>query len=156
MTDPTLYTPEDFLDSRVGTLPAINNPRTVTLTVQPGHRDQLPSNYCVARRVEPEAKFFNDFSRARACARAQGDGRSGSPPPLNPDRRMRSRWRLVLRIRLTITAEPSGGGHALLKGRETAICPAVVEAAVNRTPRIILGFGAHSNSGDADTNPEDE
>jgi putative ABC transport system substrate-binding protein len=22
--------------------------------------------------VEPEAKFFNDFSRARACARAQG------------------------------------------------------------------------------------
>jgi hypothetical protein len=69
-----LYTPEDFLDSRVGTLPAINNPRTAALTVQPGHRDQLPSNYGVARRVDPEAKFFNDFSRARACARAQGGG----------------------------------------------------------------------------------
>jgi hypothetical protein len=39
--------------------------------VQRGHRDQLPSNYGVARRVEPEAKFFNDFSRARACARAR-------------------------------------------------------------------------------------
>ena len=68
-----LYTPEDFLDSRVGTLPAINNPRTVALTVQPGHRDQLPSNYGVARRVEPEAKFFNDFSRA--CMRARKAGR---------------------------------------------------------------------------------
>jgi hypothetical protein len=64
-----LYTPEDFLDSRVGTLPAINNPRTAALMVQRGHRDQLPSNYGVGRRVEPEAKFFNDFSRARACAR---------------------------------------------------------------------------------------
>src|SRR5690242_20577900 len=31
----SLYTPEDFLDSRVGTLPAINNARTVALTVQP-------------------------------------------------------------------------------------------------------------------------
>jgi hypothetical protein len=76
--------------------------------------------------------------------------------PLNPKRRMRSRWRLVLRIRLTITSEASRGGHALLEGRETAICPAVVEAAVNRTPRIILGFGAHSDSDDADTNPQDE
>jgi hypothetical protein len=73
-----LYTPEDFLDSRVGTLPAINNPRTAALTVQPGHRDQLPSDYGVARRVEPEAKFFNDFSRARACARAQGSVGSDS------------------------------------------------------------------------------
>jgi hypothetical protein len=73
-----LYTPEDFLDSRVGTLPAINNPRTAALTVQPGHRDQLPSNYGVARRVEPEAKFFNDFSRARACACAQGSVGSDS------------------------------------------------------------------------------
>jgi hypothetical protein len=51
-----LYAAEDFLDSRVGTLAAINNPRTVALTVQPGHRDQLPSNY---------------VSRARACARAR-------------------------------------------------------------------------------------
>jgi hypothetical protein len=73
-----LYTPEDFLDSRVGTLPAINNPRTAALMVQRGHRDQLPSNYGVARRVEPEAKFFNDFSRARACARAQGSVGSDS------------------------------------------------------------------------------
>jgi hypothetical protein len=37
---------------------------------------------------------------------------------------MRTRWRLVLRIRLTIAAEPSRGLHALLKGRETAIRPA--------------------------------
>jgi hypothetical protein len=60
--------------------------------------------------------------------------------PLNPKCRMRSRWRLVLRIRLTITAEASRGGHALLEGCETAICPAVVVAAVNRTPRIVLSF----------------
>jgi hypothetical protein len=37
---------------------------------------------------------------------------------------MRPGWRLVLRIRLTIIAEPARGGHALLKGRETAIFPA--------------------------------
>ena len=36
------------------------------------HRDLLPGNYDVARRAEPEGKFFNDFSRARACARARG------------------------------------------------------------------------------------
>jgi hypothetical protein len=77
-------------------------------------------------------------------------------PPLNPKGRMRSRWRLVLRIRLTIAAEASRGGHALLESRETAICPAAVDIAVNRTPRIILGFGAHSDSDDGDTNPQDE
>jgi len=47
-----------------------------------------------------------------------------------------------LRIRLTIAAEPSRGFHALLKGREAAICPAIVKAAVIRTPRIVLGLGA--------------
>jgi hypothetical protein len=60
---------------RAGTLPAINSPQAISLTVRHfgrGCRDQLPGNYGVARRVEPEAKFFNDFSRARACTRAQG------------------------------------------------------------------------------------
>jgi hypothetical protein len=60
---------------------------------------------------------------------------------------MRSRWRLVLRIRLTITAEASRGGHALLKCDETAICPAaVVAAAVIRTPWIVLGLGARAHA----------
>jgi hypothetical protein len=31
--------------------------------------------------VEPEAKFFNDFSRARACTRAQGSVHSDSASP---------------------------------------------------------------------------
>ena len=47
-----------------------------------------------------------------------------------------------MRIRLAIAAEPSRGFHALLKGREAAICPAIVKAAVIRTPRIVLGLGA--------------
>jgi hypothetical protein len=62
--------------------------------------------------------------------------------PLSPDRLMRSQWGLVLRIRLAIAAEPSRGDHALLKGRETAICPAAVDVAVNCTPGIVLGLGA--------------
>jgi hypothetical protein len=63
-----------------------------------------------------------------------------------PDRRwMRFGRRHVLRIRLTITAEPSRGGHALLKCDETAICPAaVVAAAVIRTPWIVLRLGARA------------
>src|SRR6516162_690751 len=32
------------------------------------------------RRNGTKRKFFNDFSRARACGRAQGGGRSGSAP----------------------------------------------------------------------------
>ena len=58
--------------------------------VQRGHRDQLPSNYGVARRVEPEAKFFNDFSRARACARAQGS--VGSDSALSRSLSLRASW----------------------------------------------------------------
>jgi hypothetical protein len=65
---------------------------------------------------------------------------------------MRSRWGLVLRIRLAITAEPAGGGHALLKGREAAICPAVHSIVVIGAPRIILGLGAISNSDARDAN----
>ena len=70
-----LDTPEEFLEISAGRLPAINSPQAISLTVRHsgrGHRDLLPGNYGVARRVEPEAKFFNDFSRAPACARAQG------------------------------------------------------------------------------------
>jgi hypothetical protein len=67
---------------------------------------------------------------------------------------MRTGWRHVLRIRLTIAAEPSRCFHALLKGREAAIRAAVVEAAVIRTPRIVLGLGLPSNPDDADTDSE--
>jgi hypothetical protein len=57
-----------------------------------------------------------------------------------------------LRIRLAITAEPAGGSHALLKGRETAICPAVHSTVVIGAPRIILGLDAISNSDARDAN----
>ena len=46
-----LYTPEEFLDSRAGRLPAINSPQAISLTVRHsgrGHRDLLPGNYGVA------------------------------------------------------------------------------------------------------------
>jgi hypothetical protein len=77
--------------------------------------------------------------------------------PLNPRRRMRSRRRLVLCIRLTITAEASRGFHALLKGRETAIRPAArCSLAVNRAPRIILCLGACSNADDGEANSRQE
>jgi len=77
--------------------------------------------------------------------------------PLNPRRRMRTRWRLVLRIRLTIAAEPSRSFHALLKGRETAIRPAArCSLAVNRAPRIILCLGACSNADDGEANSRQE
>ena len=36
--------------------------------------------------------------------------------PLNPRRRMRTRWRLVLRIRLTIAAEPDRGQYRQAAG----------------------------------------
>ena len=65
-----LYTPEDFLYSRVGTLPAINNPRTAALMVQPGHRDQLPSNYDVADEWNLRGNS-SMISRARVHARAR-------------------------------------------------------------------------------------
>jgi hypothetical protein len=69
-----LYTPEDFLDSCAGTLPAINRPQVISLTVRHfgrGHKDQLPGNYASAPTMEREAKFFNDFSRACVRVRAR-------------------------------------------------------------------------------------
>jgi hypothetical protein len=69
-----LYTLDDFLDSRAETLPAINSPLAISLTVRHsrrGHRDQLLGNCGAFRRVEPEAKFFNDFSRACMRVRAR-------------------------------------------------------------------------------------
>jgi hypothetical protein len=94
---PPFSTPKDFLDFRAGTLPAINSPRTA-LTVRPGHGDQLLGNYGVARRVKPEAKFFNNFSRARACGCADGRSRSAiTSAPSRPmifcrSRRGRGAW----------------------------------------------------------------
>ncbi len=75
--------------------------------------------------------------------------------PLNPRRRMRTRWRLVLRIRLTIAAEPSRGFHALLKGREAAICTAH-PTIVNRAPRIVLGFSGFFDAEDGYQNSRNE
>jgi hypothetical protein len=70
---------------------------------------------------------------------------------------MRTRWRLVLRIRLTIAAEPSRGFHALLKGRETAIRPAAIRpAVVQRAPRIVLSLSAISKADDTEANSEHE
>jgi hypothetical protein len=69
---------------------------------------------------------------------------------------MRPGWRLVLRIWLTKAAEPARGIHALLKCCKAAICAAARPTAVNRAPRIVLGFGVISNADDADANSQDE
>jgi hypothetical protein len=56
-----------------------------------------------------------------------------------------------------IAAKPSRGFHALLKGRETAICPAArCSLAVNRAPRIVLGLGMRSSADHTDANPKQE
>jgi hypothetical protein len=60
-------------------------------------------------------------------------------PPIDPAQRMRSRRRHVLRIGLAIAAEPARGLHALFERHKPAIL-AFHPGAVNRTPRIILGF----------------
>jgi hypothetical protein len=62
---------------------------------------------------------------------------------------MRPGWRLVLRIRLAITAEATRGVHALLKCCKAAIC-AARPTAVNRAPGIILGFGSRYYPGCCD------
>jgi hypothetical protein len=58
-----------------------------------------------------------------------------------------------LRIWLAITAEPARGVHALLECHKPAI-RAAAAAAVVRTPRIVLGFGACSNADDTDANAQ--
>jgi hypothetical protein len=70
---------------------------------------------------------------------------------------MRPRWRHVLRIPIAKASEPKRGGHALFKAYETAIrASADSPAAVNRAPRIVLGFGACSNADDRDANSQHE
>jgi hypothetical protein len=56
-----------------------------------------------------------------------------------------------LRIGLAIAAEPARGLHALFERYKPAIL-AAHPVVVNRTPRIILGFGAISHSDDTDAN----
>jgi len=67
---------------------------------------------------------------------------------------MRSGRGNILRIRLAVAAKPARGVHALLKCCEAAIRAAIVEAAVNCTPRIVLGLGGCSNADDTDTNSQ--
>ena len=108
-----LYTPEEFLESRAGRLPAINSPQAISLTVRHsgrGHRDRLPGNHRGARRVEPEAKFFNDFSRARTRAYARRDEHGGSR-----------------------AARPSTRDHVCGKVAEQ---PVTANAAVKRTAKV--------------------
>ena len=70
---------------------------------------------------------------------------------------MRSGWRHVLRILVAKASEPERGGHALFKAYETTICASADSpAAVNRAPRIVLGFGACSNADDTDANSQHE
>jgi hypothetical protein len=50
-----------------------------------------------------------------------------------------------LRIPIAKAAEPARGFHALFKCYEAAICTAANRSfTVNRTPRIVLGFGGLS------------
>jgi hypothetical protein len=68
---------------------------------------------------------------------------------------MRSWRRLILCVRLAQTPEPARGFHALFKCCEPAICAARLTT-VNRTPGIVLGFGACSNADDTDANSQHE
>ena len=55
---------------------------------------------------------------------------------------MRSGRGLILRIRLAKAAYPTHSGLTLLNCRKAAIRgAAIVATAVNRAPRIVLGFG---------------
>ncbi len=68
-----LYTPEEFLNSRAGRLPAINSPQAISLTVRHsgrGHRDLLPGNYGVADEWN-RRRNFSMISRARPRAPAR-------------------------------------------------------------------------------------
>jgi hypothetical protein len=51
-----------------------------------------------------------------------------------------------MRIGLAQATHSPRGVHALLKCCEAAICAAVVEAAVNCTPRIVLGLSARAHA----------
>jgi hypothetical protein len=57
----------------------------------------------------------------------------------------------MLRVRLAQVAHSPRGVHALLKCCEAAICAAIVETAVNCTPRIVLGFGPRADAEQGDT-----
>src|SRR5215469_2615940 len=76
--------------------------------------------------------------------------------PFNPRRRMWSGWRHILRIWLAEAPHSPRGFHALLKCCEATIRPAVVIAAVNRAPRIILGLGACFRTDHTDANSQHE
>src|SRR5438552_1040653 len=56
-----------------------------------------------------------------------------------------ARWRLVLRILVTESADPTHRRHALLKCREPAIRAAASAGTVISTPRIILRFGSRDH-----------
>ncbi|HXQ82628.1 MAG TPA: hypothetical protein VN769_01030, partial [Xanthobacteraceae bacterium] len=61
----------------------------------------------------------------------------------------------ILRIAVAKAADAADSGHALFVGREPAIRPATVHAAaIIRTPRIILRFGAGSDRGARDESSE--
>src|SRR6516225_12136681 len=92
---------------------------------------------------QPPRRGAADRGKYREAAGTNSTNARSVIAPLNPRRRMRSRRRHVLRIRLAIAAEPSRGYHALLKAREAAICTAAIPSTViQRAPRIVLSLGA--------------
>src|SRR5262249_11616506 len=135
----------------------MNSPR-LPLLAQSEHHD--PLNQCPllgAEQAAHQGQGAPDCGEYCEAAGANSTNARSVIPPLNPGRRMRSRRRLVLRIQLTIAAEPARGGHALFKACETAICPAAIRpAVVQRTPWIVLGFGACSNAKNSDANSQHE
>src|SRR6516165_6210520 len=111
----------------------------------------------IGREIAHAGRGAADCGEYRQAAGANSTNARSVITPLNPRRRMRSRRRHVLRIRLAIAAEPSRGFHALLKAREAAICPAAIRSTViQRAPRIVLSLGARSNADDTDANSQHE
>jgi hypothetical protein len=72
-------------------------------------------------------------------------------------RSMRSERGLILRIEVAKASEPARGGHALIKGCETAIRAAAGRSlAVDRAPRIVLCLGTISKADDTEANSQHE
>src|SRR6266702_7296319 len=97
-----------------------------------------------SRRISPSCRgYFGKLSRvlANSCAR-----HSIWIAPSQLLRWMRPGWKLILCVRLAQATEPARGIHALLKCREPAIGAPVVEVAVIRAPRIVLGLGTRPNA----------
>jgi hypothetical protein len=106
------------------------------------HRPSAPAGTGRIETATKSASFWAVFNGNSATPR------SVAIAPFNRRRQMRSGWRHILRIRLTIAAKSPRSGHALFKGYETAIRAAAAPPAVICAPRIVLRLGGRSDAED--------